>query len=519
MPTIEQLLAAKKRKGHSPEVSSPQTMRKIKREGPTRPWQENLPQYALSEESMNQRLVEDLPPIDSATTREQTTLDSVTTVVQTITQTGTAREQAPLHTETTQEQIPVNSGTTPEQNLIESGTSREQKAPKTVTTREQNPRESVTTRKQKGSISEAKPTQSVTTQEQKSGTREQTREQKTALSVTTQQRISGTREQTREQEQGNKKASDSGTNKANNWATKGYPIPASSCQLAILKYLLSLQLKTESNQTPIVSKAQIQRATGIDKASVKTQVYRLLDKQLLKRVHYSRSCTGGGSIYAIPDSVKYLLWSDSVTSSAEISVTNNGLNSGTNSASPGGQVTDVSSSSKLITTTNPTATLENPEKKTCDQLLDIVNKLDIEKYKIGANDLYPLLREGEFKDLHDLRVSLEHISFYLHSSEADSISHPKAWMMKQLKKGYYAAPAGFKSYEELQAEAKFVDAKDRLAKIQEVKQKHLEVEFEIWLSELSSTETKKLTNGLRLNSPGAKALLKETYLQRVSGIT
>ena len=82
---------------------------------------------------------------------------------------------------------------------------------------------------------------------------------------------------------------------------------------------------------------------------------------------------------------------------------------------------------------------------------------------IGANDLLQIWRKGVFQSEEDFITSLEHIAFYLGTSEAKTLTHPKAWVTSQLAKGFYPAPVGFKSCEELQQEARLSAKRERLA--------------------------------------------------------
>ncbi len=254
-------------------------------------------------------------PTDSGTTREQSTLDS-----------GTTREQTALDSGTTREQDPLNSGTTapkPPPTREQKVLTREQKA----STREQDadhsgtkPADSGTDLSPKDSTREQKETGSGTKLKPKDHTREQlgnkkptTREQLGNKKPATREQLGNKKEPTREQENvvlfpsqkeqlGNKTKLDSGT--------KRERPPASPVQMTLLRYLLSQQARTDSDKTPLLSREQIHNATGIGKESVKTQLKRLIDKGLLRRLTYSHSSNRGGSVFTSTEKVKQFVWND-----------------------------------------------------------------------------------------------------------------------------------------------------------------------------------------------------------------
>ena len=142
--------------------------------------------------------------------------------------------------------------------------------------------------------------------------------------------------------------------------------------------------------------------------------------------------------------------------------------------------------------------------------------MELDELGIGANDLVQIWRSEIFKELSDFQTSLEHISFYVRSKSGEGIEKPKAWMMKQLNRGYYAAPVGFKSREQQFEEAKLADIQSRVQEIQQIKRKQFEAGCEIWLMGLDEDLRRKLLpSGVKAESPAGKAVLREAYAKEV----
>jgi hypothetical protein len=111
--------------------------------------------------------------------------------------------------------------------------------------------------------------------------------------------------------------------------------------------------------------------------------------------------------------------------------------------------TPDSSSSSLKTTTT------TAEESTPKQLVERF-ELWFTRFDCGdmldANDLLKLWRGGNFDSLDELAESLEHIAAYVRSEQGKGLG--KGWIIKTLQSGYYARPAGFKSWEQRQLEEK-----------------------------------------------------------------
>jgi hypothetical protein len=124
-----------------------------------------------------------------------------------------------------------------------------------------------------------------------------------------------------------------------------------------------------------------------------------------------------------------------------------------------------------------------------------------------------------FPSEEDLLASVEHIAFYLASDNAQGINSPKAWAMSNLLKGYYPAPAGFKSWATQQEESRLKDAEERLRQLREAQRKRFEVEFEIWAAELEPSRRRQLLQGTPFaDNPAAKlarTVLRQTYAEEV----
>jgi hypothetical protein len=134
---------------------------------------------------------------------------------------------------------------------------------------------------------------------------------------------------------------------------------------------------------------------------------------------------------------------------------------------------------------------------------------------VGANDLLEVWRTGVFNDVQELELSVEHLAFYLASEDAEGLKRPKAWMVSQLRKGYYPAPAGYKSWEERQEEAKLADARNRQERVRELRKQRFEAEFEIWEAGLAEEKRERLTSNCKPGSQVAKSILRAEYAREI----
>ena len=141
------------------------------------------------------------------------------------------------------------------------------------------------------------------------------------------------------------------------------------------------------------------------------------------------------------------------------------------------------------------------------------HNLDV-TFRLGANDLLSAWRATE-ETADDFAASVEHLAFYLSSDDAKGINNPKAWMLKQLRLGFYAPPPGFVSWEQQQIEKRLAYKQDRLAAIKQARRKEFEADFEIWRLETPEEEKNKHLVGhiCTPGGPAAQAILRRAYAE------
>lgn len=295
-------------------------------------------------------------------------------------------------------------------------------------------------------------------------------------------------------------------------------LPRSQHQLTLLQYLFEQQLLNDGINTPMLSRLQISKATGIDKGTLKNAIDRLEEKKLIIRNGFSRACNRGGTVYSVSNYIRKDLQS-MVRQGRDDSAANSNLNSAASDSAAFGQVSDRSSSIlNLNTTTNKQGTDENADKVLADRFQELIFRFKLDEHGVGANDILTLWRRvlsprGLFKDFRDLETSLEHLAFYLGSKDSDGINSPKAWFLKQLQSGYYPEPAGFKSWEERQEESRLADVNKRLVRLKTLRKQRFEAEFEIWLSDLSEERKKILAAPINPGSRAAMAVFKSAFAE------
>ena len=213
--------------------------------------------------------------------------------------------------------------------------------------------------------------------------------------------------------------------------------------------------------------------------SVQTQVKRLIKKGYVELVDGKRGRGRSGCVYRIPAAVftAILACKENLNGNRKWEPNRNQI--GTNAL--------VSSSNLNFTTTT-----NGSHKMFLKKLSVFGDRLGLAAFSIGINDLVSIWRTGVFESEQDFIESVEHMAFYLASPEAKTLKSPKSWALPELKRGYYARPAGFESSEERYERLKFEAAQDKNKKLQELKRKRLEEEFEVWFEELSPVQLREL---------------------------
>jgi len=299
-------------------------------------------------------------------------------------------------------------------------------------------------------------------------------------------------------------------------------LPTSVQQLKILSFIFKTQQQTGLGYTPRMKRFYIANSIGISAGGIKTQLKRLCDSGFLKRIDARDGRGEAGTVYQLPEEVAKTMV-DSVqlgttTGYNRAQITNQ---PGTSTGHNNGTQQDVVSSSLINTTTTvKTDPVEDPGLELSSQFQEIIKRLRLDEHGIGSNDLLSLWRrvlqrKGLFKNFSDLEQSLEHLAFYLGTKDAEGLKHPKAWLLKELERGYYPEPAGFQSREEIQEESRLDDARKKKERLKKIRQERFDVEFESWLMELPAEKKKKLIIGCKEDSAPARGILRAEFAKEI----
>jgi len=300
-------------------------------------------------------------------------------------------------------------------------------------------------------------------------------------------------------------------------------LPTSVQQLKILNFILKTQQQTGLGYTPRMKRFYIANSIGISVGGIKTQLKRLCDSGFLKRIDARDGRGEAGTVYQLPEEVTKAMV-DSMqpgtpTGYNRAQITNQ---PGTLTGHNNGTQQDVVSSSSLINTTTTVNTdpVEDPGLELSNQFQEIIKRLRLDEHGVGSNDLLSLWRrvlqrKGLFKNFSDLEQSLEHLAFYLGTKDAEGLKHPKAWMLRELERGYYPEPAGFQSREEIQEESRLDDARKKKERLKKIRQERFDVEFESWLLELPAERKNQIVGVVSLGSRATKAMLRAEFAKEI----
>jgi hypothetical protein len=259
-----------------------------------------------------------------------------------------------------------------------------------------------------------------------------------------------------------------------------------------------------------MSRTQISADAALPKNTVKISVQRLLEKALIQSSERHYSCKAGGAIYTIPKVVVKTI-DNLVTSKCE----------DPREDTTGHQTdSDQESQPHVVRCTSITTTNTTSSTSTSDVRLQVerfqctAKRLELSEFKLGTNDILALWRTGAFSTEQDLLESLEHIAFYLRTDDASTIKNPKAWILSTLRQGYYAPPHGFVSWEERQIQERLAAKAARAERLRRLRQQEFDVDFDIWLHELSDDRRNTLLRGIPVDSPDsliARSVLREAF--------
>jgi hypothetical protein len=267
-------------------------------------------------------------------------------------------------------------------------------------------------------------------------------------------------------------------------------LPRSSSLLTILEFLYSTMSAT-STTTAYLSIGEIAFKTGLTRDNVKKSVFRLKRKMMLSTATRSFSCKEGGASYRLS---KDVLKAFSIQEKSMRKTPDQGTEAlpdqGTEALPDQGTEAYVSSSclnnnNKQTVGMRPEQSSLDPNRTQLQELEKLQVRLDLDALKLGINDLLPIARNWD-DPAGSFTESLEHAVFYLRSAEASSIRSPKAWLLKQLRTGYYGAPADFVSWQDQQLEAKMRSRVAQAERRRQVRMQNLQADFELWLEALDT---------------------------------
>ncbi|MCC6811838.1 MAG: winged helix-turn-helix domain-containing protein [Deltaproteobacteria bacterium] len=275
---------------------------------------------------------------------------------------------------------------------------------------------------------------------------------------------------------------------------------------------MMVQEATGLGHTPRLSRAELSTSLGLSRDVLKRQLQRMIDAGFIARIEAKDGRHEGGTVYRVQRETMRAFETlnreqqlfqpgTHATSTGDAALFNRGRQPGTAPAL-------VSSSERSSTTTNQ-------DRAFAEKLQLVCERYGLGDFSIGPNDLMTLWRRGAFAEEQDMLDSIEHIAFYLASEQAKGIQHPKAWMLKTLGQGFYAAPNGFKSWEQRQLDLRLAARQQRLAQLREARRQEFETEFEIWLSETSDAKKRELLAGTpfadSFSGKTARAMLRERF--------
>lgn len=154
-----------------------------------------------------------------------------------------------------------------------------------------------------------------------------------------------------------------------------------------------------------------------------------------------------------------------------------------------------------------------------EQLQRILDQERGGDFGIGLNDLLPTWRKGNHDTEESFFVSLSHGLFYLHSDDAKSLKSPKAYILSQLRSGFYGEPAGFTLWSERQDEMILKDRREKLARATKQRAEREQLDFELWQAEISDVDAQIIFNNpmVTTHSEAGKQILRQHYFEMVLG--
>ena len=288
---------------------------------------------------------------------------------------------------------------------------------------------------------------------------------------------------------------------------KGEQLPSSRQQMAILLFMATKQEETRLGTTARLRKADIAIGAEIPFESLKTQLKRLLAAGHLERLTATHGRGDAGCVYRVAAALVPALR----TLKGEQKASSKGNNKGEQAS----KTRDVVSSSSTTTINQPEEIDDEIQQASALERLVERLELDLDPLRIGANDLLDALRTSG-SNFDRFTASVEHIAFYLRGPDAKGLNHHRAWVLKKLKSGYYAPPAGFMSWEEQQVRAEMAAAREKLERLRAARIEKFQIELDLWLAEKTQEQLAALLKDSPYSHPksaGARSELRQLFAQ------
>ena len=290
-------------------------------------------------------------------------------------------------------------------------------------------------------------------------------------------------------------------------ANKPPKLPRLGAQKTVLEFLFHLQ-ENAGGKAPQVSRNAIAEKCGISLSNAKMALYRLNKKGLIRHTDATYAPGIGGTRYLVPAATKTML-TEADRSAGEGSsdpATKEPLNPATK---------DTLLVVRSNTTNQPTGGSDFAARlKKLIRLEDPTGKLGL-----GVNDLVTAWRKGNHETEDSFCESVEHVMFYLAGDQADGLTKPRRWAIRQLERGHYAEPAGYEPRAIRIERERSKKLQDKLAELTKLRRENEEAEFSIWEMELGDAEAKKIIGPVPASrtSVAAIEILKNHYREHVLG--
>jgi len=261
-------------------------------------------------------------------------------------------------------------------------------------------------------------------------------------------------------------------------------LPSSGQLRLILLWLAKRHLESGLGYTARIRRPDIAAALAIPLKSIAKQLTRLIDGGYVERLDTRHGRGDAGAVFCVHNAAKIvtLLENDPLKWRQESE------SNGDNKWRQQPELPHVVSSIYTTTTTTP-------QELSADHLKELIDRfrLDVD-FNVGVNELKAAFKSAGLTP-DAFAESVEHLSFYLRSPEAEGIRHARAWFVKTLREGYYDEPVGFVSWEDQQLAKQLLAAKAKRDRAIKLKKELFEAAYDTWFAEQTPEQLAKLTRG------------------------